>query len=437
MIKLLRLPFAISLCLAAWTQLQAAAPKQAPSFIITADHPDAIYKSGETVRFTVQLTADSKLATDAELNWKISKDGVPPIRTGRVQLTNGTATITGQLAEPGHLLCSMTGTVAGKPENALAGAAFDPLLIKPSLPVPDDFDAFWDAQKKKLAAVPMNPRLTPVANSAAPNLACFDVQLDCVGSAPVSGYLAKPAGAKPKSLPILLHMHGAGVSSAMLNVAAHWAQHDLLAMDINAHGLPNGRPQQFYTDLSLGALKDYRRFGSDSRETCYFLGMFLRAARALDFLTTQPEWDGKTIIVDGISQGGFQAFAVAYLDNRVSFLSAGEPAGCDHSGMVAGRACGWPKLVSTDAAGQPDAKELQTARYFDNVNFAAHTKAKRVFLTVGFIDTTCPATTVYAAYNNLPIPKQIFNDIPAGHILSPPSIAASEKAVFDYLKSVK
>lgn len=53
------------------------------------------------------------------------------------------------------------------------------------------------------------------------------------------------------------------------------------------------------------------------------------------------------------------------------------------------------------------------------------------------IDVTCPATSVYAAYNNLPIPKQIYNDIPTGHANSPAAIRARNQAVFDYLKSVR
>ena len=208
-------------------------------------------------------------------------------------------------------------------------------------------------------------------------------------------------------------------------------------MDINAHGIPNGKPEQFYKDLEKGALKDYRYAGRESRDTCYFLGMFLRAVRAIDFLTAQPEWDGKTVVVYGSSQGGFQAFAAAGLDQRVSFLAAGVPAGCDHTGAVAGRVNGWPKLVPNGVDGKPDAKVLQAARYFDNVNFAARTRAKGAFVTVGFIDATCPPTLVYAAYNRLPIPKEIYNDLPTGHANSPEATRARNKAVFNYLSSVK
>lgn len=429
--------FAVLLCFLTGESLQSAPPEHPPLFVITTDHADAIYKQGETVSYTVRLVPDSQLPGDTELAWEISKDGVPPIQTGKVRLLNGSATITGKLNEPGHLLCRMTGMMNGKPVSALAGAAIDPLLIKPALAAPDDFDAFWNEEKKKLAGVPMNPRLTPVAGPVAGNVECFDVQLACVGGAPVSGYYARSRGASPQSLPIILLMQGAGVSSSNLNNAADWANHGLLAMDINAHGIANGKPEEFYRGLAQGALKGYQHFGRDSRETCYFLGMFLRARRALDFLTAQPEWDGKTIVVFGVSQGGFQAFATAYLDERVSFLVAGEPAGCDHAGATVGRVTGWPKLVSNETDGKPSAKELQTARYFDSVNFAARTNAKAAFLTVGFIDGTCPTSTVYAAYNSLSVPKNIFNDITSGHFNTPQSNLARNTAVLDYLKSVK
>ena len=100
----------------------------------------------------------------------------------------------------------------------------------------------------------------------------------------------------------------------------------MLALDINAHGLPNGRPDAFYTGMANGELKEYRVRGRESRETIYFLGMFLRLVRAIDFLTAQPEWDGRTVIVHGSSKGGAQSLVAAGLDSRVTFFAAGVPA---------------------------------------------------------------------------------------------------------------
>src|SRR5581483_2526718 len=142
---------------------------------------------------------------------------------------DGMATVTGTLGEAGFLQCRVTIPTPYKTNlTAVAGAGFEPTKIKPSLPVPGDFDAFWAEQKQKLALVAVNPRLTPVA-SPAKTVDAFDLQADSIG-APVSGYFARPVNAKPKSSPIILTVHGAGVRSSSLGGAANWAKQGFLAM---------------------------------------------------------------------------------------------------------------------------------------------------------------------------------------------------------------
>lgn len=416
---------------ALFVRAQDAKPSTNYVLKVTTDRADALYKQGETVTFKLELTLDKRPVADAEVQWTITKDGVPPTTSGKVKLANGAATITGKLEEPGFLLCRATFTSADKKAyTGLGGAGIDPLKIKPSQPVPADFDAFWAAQKKQLAAVPVNARLSPVKQATA-GVAAFDLQADSVG-APVSGYFAKPEGAKPKSLPIILTVHGAGVRGSSLGGATSWAKQNFLAMDINAHGLPNGQPDKFYSDLAAGELKDYRTRGRESRDTVYFRGMFLRLVRALDFLTAQPEWDGKTVVVSGSSQGGYQAIVAAGLDARVTFLAAGVPAGCDHTGFKVGRINGWPKFIATGE--QPPANVVEAVRYYDAMNFATRTKAGAVF-TVGFIDTTCPPSSVYATYNNVSGKKSIHHDPDAGHTNTPKASEAMRKAVLEHVKT--
>lgn len=408
----------------------APAPAPAPPayrLSVSIDRSEAVFAVDEPVSCTITLTKDGQPVNGAEVSWTFSKDGLPPHTNGSARLVEGKATATGRLAEPGFLQCraSFRETPQGAALTALGGAAIAPLEIKPSLPVPDDFEAFWRKQKEKLAAVPPKPTLTPDSAST-PALEVFDVQVPCVG-APVSGYFARPKGAAPKSLPAILTVHGAGVGSSNRASVVRWGGEGALAMDINAHGLPNGKPAAFYKALADGELKDYRIRGAGDRETIYFLGMFLRLVRAIDFLAAQPEWNGRDLIVYGSSQGGFQAFAAAGIDERVSVICAGVPAGCDHTGVAAGRVNGWPKFIPSLPVAEPDAKALEAVRYFDNVNFAARTHAKEAVVTVGFIDTTCPPTGVYAAYNALPIRKSIFNDVKSGHANS----AGAAKAMGD------
>jgi len=394
---------------------QAAEP--AVKLSVRTDRPEALYSVGQQAAFVVSLEQGGQPVAGAEVGYILDNDGMPPAKQGRLKLDKGTASISGTLDKPGFLRCRVTYTGKDKQTaSALAGAGFDPLKIPPSLPVPDDFDAFWAAQKARLAAVPMKPELTPV-KSPVEGIECFDVQIPCVSPRPVSGYLARPIGAAPKSLPAILSVHGAGVGGSSLGAAVRGAQqYHALGMDINAHGIANGRPASFYDELKSGALNDYRAQGREDRQQCYFLGMFLRLVRALEFLRSQPQWDGKVLIVQGSSQGGGQSIAAAGLDPQVTFISAGVPAICDHSGKAIGRINGWPKLVP-DQDGKPDPKILQVARYFDCMNFATRAKAEAIF-SVGFIDATCAPTSVYAAYNNFPGKKQIVNEPLMGHAQS-------------------
>ncbi|HPA17549.1 MAG TPA: acetylxylan esterase [Verrucomicrobiae bacterium] len=401
---------------------------------VVTDHPGAVYAVGEDAKFLVTLGRDGQPITDAEVSYTLGQEGMPEPQQGKVRISRGAGAFGGTLKEPGFLQCKVFYRTAPGATNAvvaMAGAGFDPLKIKPSMPVPEDFDAFWARQKQRLATVPMRPELTPI-KSPVEGVECFDAQIPCVPPRPVSGYFARPSGAKKKGHPAMLFVHGAGVrGSILVGPAGAAKQFGALAMDINAHGIPNGKPKEFYDALNAGELKDYRGQGREDRERCYFLGMFLRLVRAMEFLKAQPEWDGKVLIVRGGSQGGGQSIAAAGLDPQVSFISAGVPAICDHSGRVAGRVAGWPKLVP-EIDGKPDPKVLEVARYFDCMNFATRAKAEGIF-DVGFIDVTCPPSSVYAMYNNWPGKKEILIEPLMGHSTSPRFVEATNKAIAEHI----
>jgi cephalosporin-C deacetylase-like acetyl esterase len=413
------------------TSTPAASTQSNLDLTVTADHEDAIYKPGEAVTFTIKLLQDRRTAEGAQVQWTLSQDGVAPLTKGTARLTGGYVTVTGKLDAPGFLQCRAAFQDTDRlTHTALASAAVDPLHIKPSLPPPADFDEFWAAQKQRLAAVPVNARLTPVPSPSA-KVECFDLQADSIG-APVSGYYARPVGAKPRSLPIILAVHAAGVRSSNLSGTADWASQGFLALDSNAHGLPNGKPESFYADLARTDLKDYRSRGRESRETVYFREMFLRLVRAIDFLTAQPEWDGRTLIVHGSSQGGAQSIVAAGLDPRVTFFAAGVPAMCDHTGVAVGRPNGWPQFLANPPA-EPATNVLEALRYYDAMSFASRARCAGI-ITVGFIDTTCPPSGVYAAYNVLAGQKEIYNDPPSPHAVSDKAREAMRMSIMAHVK---
>jgi cephalosporin-C deacetylase len=399
--------------------LAAVCLKAAPSEIVVScvpDHADATYRAGEPVTFTITVTETGRPMTEGTLEWSLTKDGVPPMSHGTAVLKAGVATVTGRLNEPGFLQCKIKLNTQNGSVRGLGAAAIEPLSIRASLPVPEDFDDFWHAKKQELARVPLNARLTPVPDSTA-GIEFFDVRADAVGPQPVSGYYARPKGAGPKSSPAILILEGAGVYGTRPALPRQWAADGYLALEINAHGIPNGQPDEYYHALERGPLKDYAFNGRSSRETFYFLNLYLRALRGADFLAAQPEWDGRVLVSYGASQGAAQAIFVAANDPRVTFLAAMVPAMCDHSGMVAGRVPGWPRLVPV-IDGQPDPAVLETSRYFDSVNFATRVRAP-TFFVAGFIDMITPPTSVYAAFNSLPGEKEMHPAIHSPHKIEP------------------
>ena len=156
------------------TLVHAQTAKPTPVLRVAADRPHAIYQQGETVTFEIKASPEAKLASDAEIAWTITKDGVPPTQSGKIKLTDGVGRVTAKLDETGFLLCRASVNVASKPVAALGGAGIDPTKIAPSLPVPADFEAFWNGQKEKLAAVAQKAQLTPV-NPTPAKVVAFDV----------------------------------------------------------------------------------------------------------------------------------------------------------------------------------------------------------------------------------------------------------------------
>jgi cephalosporin-C deacetylase-like acetyl esterase len=422
---------------------------------VRAGQESAIYKKGETVAFQVRLLENNKPLAGKELSYLVQGDGNFE-QKGTVLSTDSFAVIETSLNYSGFLKCTVQWKEAnGVQVSAMGGAGVDPLEIKAKTPEPEDFDAFWNAKKDELAKLPMNPQLVPVPAEEVnkkfgvplyhvpqlvpvpaekinnPAIQVFDIKVDCLGGKPLSGYLAKPVNAKPKSLPIVISYHGAGIYSA--NMPIHIAARGVLALDINAHGIENGQPTGFYKALANGELKDYPIANGNDREKNYFVGMFLRVIRSLQFMKSLPEWDGKTIAVTGISQGGGQALVAAGSDPAVTFCVAHVPAICYPTGDIEGNFGGWPGFLRGKTKETADPAMLKTVPYIDAAHFARRIKAESI-LSTGFIDYTCSPTSVYVAYNNITAPKQIFPTPESAHAVPPKTHEISNKLLWDYIE---
>ncbi len=284
--------------------------------------------------------------------------------------------------------------------SASTGFIVEPEKIHPGTSRPKDFDQFWKKEKEKLRSLSIEVK-TISKVEISNGFSCVDLEINCSGPKPVRGYFAKPVSARRKSLPIVLSLHAAGVKGSWCRskpeTALQYAQMEkgALCFDLNAHGMLNGQSNEYYSNLENGALKDYYFQGMENRNDFYFHGMYLRLMRTLDFLTSQPEWDGKRILVIDESQGGGQALAAAGLDKRVGAVVATVPAMCDWGGTFKGFKGGWPQPFEH---GGDQENQLATLPYFDNAHLLKNSKAT-ILVEIGLIDVTCPSTSVYAAIN--------------------------------------
>ncbi len=366
-----------------------------------------IYKAGEQIRFNITLLDKAKQPVSGQKIGYAVSSGDGRLQKNIITTTDGRPLVCEvSLDKPGWVqvrafLLDENGKPLlkrGKKIMAGAGAMVEPEKIKAGCEEPADFKSFWDAQKAVLAKVPVKAEKVevPLKGKQAGKFKCYDVKVDCVDNVPVSGYLTMPANAKPGTLPAVVSYHGAGVYTASKPV-----RNNAISFDVNAHGILNGQPKEYYNHLKTNDLRGYPQKNKNDRDKFYFKNMYLRVLRALDYVKTLPEWDGKNLIVVGSSQGGAQAIVAAALDPQVSLCLTGVPALSDHCGNLAGRQSGWPRLFSVKNGKPADARTAEVSKYYDNVNFAKYIKAP-VYMTVGMIDETCVPTSVYAVYNNLP-----------------------------------
>jgi len=377
--------------IAALALVVAAPLANAQPLTFTPFRESGIYQLGEKAGWTV-TTPNDAAAANATYTYVIKKNNSETIRTGALDLSSGAATIEATLNEPAMLYVEV-----GPAEHPVhLGAAIAPTRLQPSAPRPADFDSFWNAKLRALAEVPINPVLTANPN-APPGVKCYTVRLDSLGSH-VQGYLAKPA--RDGKFPALVVLQYAGVYALLTKTVADRAQEGWLALDVDSHDMP--------PDQAEGVSRNYQAIGNSDKESSYFLNMYLRDSRAVDYIASRPDWDGRTIVVTGTSMGGQQSLVTAALNPKVTAAIVNEPSGADSNGDRHGRKAGYPNWPSDNP------KVMETALYFDTVNFAPRIKAP-VLAALGFLDTIAPPVGIWIALNQIPGPKEVIPMVESDH----------------------
>ncbi len=395
-----------------------------PFFLVKTDRLDALYTCGEEAEFRVaQQWLGLEPITGGVLTATFTLDGGRVVSERTVDLAGVAAppVFRETLAEPGFLQCAVAYADGTNrfPRRVAAAAGFSVERIKPGAPPPDDLIPYWRGELARLEReVPFDLRVTVEKEDA--QTIHYRLSGAHFGGTRITAGLTVPKA--EGTFPLRVTVPGAGNSSTPSAVFP-----GCIGLSISVFDRIFG-PGDYET---FNKPEWYFYKGAESRETYYYYKAILGAMRMVTYAMSRQEWDRKNFFVNGFSQGGgFSLMLAGLFSDAVTGVAAGAPALCDHGGAAAGRAAGWPQLVATRPAA------AAYAGYYDAAHFAAHIRCP-VIVSVGFIDTMCVPSSVYAAYNAIPsAQKRIFNAPLYGHGwgVNAPEFGESLKTFFETVR---
>ena len=377
------------------------------SFEIANDHPNMLYRVGETATFTVTAMDGDKPATTGAVEVVLDNFGASVQLSNRVDLACGNPfTVRGSLAEPGFLRLTLGSGAAWRHWSV----GYDPEKIVKGSPSPADFDEFWAAARAKLAKeVPLDAKLTKVPERSTADFDYYRISFATFGRR-VYGFMSVPTDKTKSPYPVEFSVAPAGLGG--------WSNRMEGAKDriVVFFSVFPWAPQWDWEELGLKGAYDCMveacrlKYGvsgywaaglSESREAYFYYPVLLGLDRAVDYIAERPDVDRRRFRYQGTSQGGGFGFFLTALNHTFTRAVFFVPAITDTMGSLKGRQSGWPQPVENQRE-ENRASAAAFAPYFDGANFASRI-ACPVRVAVGLADDTCPPCAVYAAYNEIPV----------------------------------
>ena len=369
-------------------------------WLTVPNHADWLYKTGERAKVEVSFCKYG-MPQNVEVAYEIGPDMMPATSSGKVLLKNGRAVIDmGTMKKPGFLDLRLS--VDGKYQHHVK-VGFSPEQLKPYTKNPADFDAFWKANLDEARKTPVSVSCNKVEKYSTDEFDCYLLKIKTDRRHNIYGYLTKPK--KAGKYPVVLCPPGAGIKTIKEPMrSTYYAKNGFIRLEMEIHGLnPEMTDEQFKEITTAFDYENgYLTNGLDNRDNYYMKHVYVACVRAIDYLTSLPDWDGKNVFVQGGSQGGALSLVTAGLDSRVTACVANHPALSDMAGYLDNRAGGYPHFNRLKGMLTPE--KVGVMAYYDVVNFARRITCP-VYLTWGYNDNVCPPTTSYIVWNLITAPK--------------------------------
>lgn len=284
-------------------------------------------------------------------------------------------------------------------------------------PRPADFDQFWERALAEMRAVDARMELRPTEFQT-PWAECFDMFFTGVGGARVYAKLLRPRAEK-KPHPAVLMFHGyTGDSGDWSDKLGYVAQgFTVAALDCRGQA---GRSEDV-GGVTGNTFRGQIIRGLDGPpEKLLFRQIFLDTAQLAALVMKMPEVDPARVGAWGGSQGGGLTLACAALEPRVKLAAPIYPFLSDYQRV-------WEMDLAKDAYQElrdffrwfdpthDREQEIFTKLgYIDVQHLASRIKAQ-VQMVTGLMDTICPASTQFAAYNKIRSKKSVIIYPDFGH----------------------
>lgn len=271
----------------------------------------------------------------------------------------------------------------------------------PEVREPADFDAFWAdtlAESRRADAAPVLTRV----DTALTLVDVYDVTFPGFAGDPVRAWLTLPAGAEGP-LPAVVEFQGYGGGRGVAGERVNWAVagYAHLFMDTRGQGSMWGSGGDTLDPHGTGpSSSGFMTRGIEDPAAYYYRRVYTDAVRAVDAVRSLPQVDAERVAVCGASQGGGIAIAAAGLSEGLVAVMPDVPFLC-HFERAVGLTGDDPyqEVVRYLAVHRgADDRVFETLSYFDGVNMAKRADAAALY-SVALMDTICPPSTVYAAFN--------------------------------------
>ena len=302
-------------------------------------------------------------------------------------------------------------------------------------PRPDDFDEFWDRSLAEMRALEPQLELRPYPLKAS-FAECFDLYFTGMGGARIHAkYLRPKQAAEPH--PALLMFHGYGANSG------HWAEklgyvaqgYSVASLDVRGQG---GYSEDKGGTTGRTASGHFIRGLDDGPEKMLFRQVFLDCAQLAGIVMEMPEVDASRIGAMGGSQGGALTLACAALEPRIKLAAPWFPFLCDYKRVwemdldIAAYTEIRDYFRTFDPQHRREDEIFNRLGYID-VQFLAPRIQATVLMAVGLMDTVCPPSTQFAAYNKITAPKDLLIYPDFGH----EELPGAADSVFDFFAELQ